>query len=286
MSTDVVSWDEGIARSLTTALQAQLSPFSTLLVARLSDRRPSWSDRWIRFELVPEHRPTPLLPCFSRAATLPALPAAGALVCVRGRWTFRWDRDPSLGFWVEKLTVLREASAPPAPPRNTAPLSPSLRRVALVTSVRSEGVADVRDALQGAAVETDVVSVDLSDVAEVQQVLQQAATRGCEAVALVRGGGMDGADFAVWNSPALSDVITASPIPVLTALGHSRDETRADQAATRAFPTPTALGDFLRAQAPVTISSPPPAARRRVILVWVYGVAGLVLLLVLDRLIH
>lgn len=71
-----------------------------------------------------------------------------------------------------------------------------------------------------------------------------AATRGFDAVVLIRGGGAK-TDLQVFDARAVAEAIARLPIPVLTGLGHEIDEAVADLVAHRSFKTPTAVGDYL-----------------------------------------
>ena len=65
-----------------------------------------------------------------------------------------------------------------------------------------------------------------------------------DAVVLIRGGGSQ-ADLDCFNSYDLAMNIAQFPLPVLTGIGHDRDETIADMVAHRSLKTPTAAAEFL-----------------------------------------
>jgi exodeoxyribonuclease VII large subunit len=65
-----------------------------------------------------------------------------------------------------------------------------------------------------------------------------------DAVAIIRGGGGD-VGLSSFNSYALAREIALFPIPVITGIGHSTNETVAELAAFRNAITPTELADFL-----------------------------------------
>ena len=65
-----------------------------------------------------------------------------------------------------------------------------------------------------------------------------------DAVALIRGGGSK-ADLDCFNGYELAMNIAQFPVPVLTGIGHERDETIADMVAHRRLKTPTAVAEFL-----------------------------------------
>jgi len=69
-----------------------------------------------------------------------------------------------------------------------------------------------------------------------------------DAVVLIRGGGSQ-SDLNCFNSYRLSSCIAQFPLPVITGIGHDRDETVADLVACVSLKTPTAVAEFLIHQA-------------------------------------
>ena len=65
-----------------------------------------------------------------------------------------------------------------------------------------------------------------------------------DVVALLRGGGSQ-SDLNCFNGYCLSACIAQFPLPVITGIGHERDETVADMVACIALKTPTAVAEFL-----------------------------------------
>lgn len=65
-----------------------------------------------------------------------------------------------------------------------------------------------------------------------------------DCVVLIRGGGSR-ADLECFNSYDLAYYITQFPIPVVTGIGHERDESVADLVAAYGLKTPTAVAEFL-----------------------------------------
>ena len=63
-------------------------------------------------------------------------------------------------------------------------------------------------------------------------------------VAIIRGGGAQ-ADFDCFDDYELCKAIARFPIPILTGIGHERDETIADMVAHTKLKTPTAVAEFL-----------------------------------------
>jgi len=65
-----------------------------------------------------------------------------------------------------------------------------------------------------------------------------------DCVAIIRGGGSK-ADLESFNHYDLAYFITQFPLPVITGIGHERDESVADMVAAHGLKTPTAVAEFL-----------------------------------------
>lgn len=65
-----------------------------------------------------------------------------------------------------------------------------------------------------------------------------------DAIVIIRGGGSV-VDLHCFNDYELAKTITLMPVPVLTGIGHTRDETVADIVACRSFKTPSELAKFI-----------------------------------------
>ncbi len=65
-----------------------------------------------------------------------------------------------------------------------------------------------------------------------------------DCVVIIRGGGSK-ADLECFNNHDLAYYITQFPLPVLTGIGHDRDESVVDMVAARGLKTPTAVAEFL-----------------------------------------
>jgi len=133
----------------------------------------------------------------------------------------------------------------------TLPLLP--KRIAIISVQTSKGFSDFRKVidengwgyrffymlfpslLQG---EHAVESI-LGQLARIKKVLHH-----FDAVAIIRGGGGD-VGLTCYNNYELTREIAMYPIPVITGIGHSTNETVAEMVAFRNAITPTELADFL-----------------------------------------
>jgi len=70
---------------------------------------------------------------------------------------------------------------------------------------------------------------------------------GFDVVAIIRGGGSK-ADLGAFDNYRIAYYISQFPIPVLTGIGHDRDESVADLVAAQALKTPTAVAEFIIAR--------------------------------------
>lgn len=126
-----------------------------------------------------------------------------------------------------------------------------LRRIAIISSETAAGYGDFCNQLQqsglpftlrlfpaimqGEQVEGSIISA-LNEIAEQQE--------AWDAVVIIRGGGAV-TDLNGFESYALAANVAQFPIPVITGIGHERDETVIDLVAHTRLKTPTAVAAFL-----------------------------------------
>lgn len=134
--------------------------------------------------------------------------------------------------------------------RNSA-LEPVLvpLHVALVTSMGSAAHADALDELRSAGLGFRVAAIDARTQgpdapAEIASALATAVEREVEVILLVRGGGAR-TDLAAFDTEVVARAIAATPIPVITGIGHEIDRTVADEVAHSSHKTPTAAAASL-----------------------------------------
>ena len=132
------------------------------------------------------------------------------------------------------LEADRKRSLPPLP-----------RRIGVISSPQAAGLRDVLAILGARAPQIEVVLYPTpvqgpQAAAGILAALAAAARRGeCDVLLLVRGGGSI-EDLWCFNDEAVARAIAASPIPVVSGIGHETDFTIADFVADVRAPTPTA----------------------------------------------
>ncbi|MDZ4170369.1 MAG: exodeoxyribonuclease VII large subunit [Coriobacteriia bacterium] len=121
------------------------------------------------------------------------------------------------------------------------------QRIAVVTSPRGKAIHDVLRTLRRRypLAEVLVAGVQVEgDGAERELVggLRTACDAGPDVVLLVRGGGSY-EDLMPFNSEAVARAVAASPVPVVTGIGHEPDTSIADMVADVRASTPTAAAE-------------------------------------------
>ena len=65
-----------------------------------------------------------------------------------------------------------------------------------------------------------------------------------DAVVIIRGGGSE-MDFLIFNQYNLGNIVTKFPIPIITGIGHQKNETIVDLMAHTSTKTPTKTAEFI-----------------------------------------
>ena len=130
------------------------------------------------------------------------------------------------------------------------PLPAHVRRLGVLTSPTGAVVRDILSVLRRRfpLVEVDVLPVPVQGdgaAAQLRAMLQRAADSGRYDVLLLARGGGSLEDLWAFNDEALARAIAASPVPVVSAVGHETDFTLADFAADLRAPTPSAAAELL-----------------------------------------
>ena len=129
------------------------------------------------------------------------------------------------------------------------PLPTHPRTVGVITSPAAAALRDVLSALKRRMPSTQVILYPApvqgpSAAAALTAAVREAGRRGeCDVLLLVRGGGSL-EDLWAFNDEALVRAIAASPLPVVSGVGHETDFPLADFAADLRAPTPTAAAEL------------------------------------------
>lgn len=122
-------------------------------------------------------------------------------------------------------------------------------RVGLVTSRGSAAHADLLAHLRRSGFRFQVKTAHTatqgeSAPAQIRRALDRLGREEVDVIALVRGGGAK-LDLAAFDAEEVGRAVAASPVPVVTGIGHEIDRTVADEAAALSLKTPTAVGEWL-----------------------------------------
>lgn len=133
------------------------------------------------------------------------------------------------------------------------PLSPYPRNIAVVSSSKAAGYQDFINHLIHnpygyvfRPVLFEAVMQGETTAASVTEALDRIADEPdrFDVVAIIRGGGSI-TDLSWFDSYEIAFHITQFPLPVLTGIGHEKDQTVTDMVAWRALKTPTAVAGFI-----------------------------------------
>ena len=130
------------------------------------------------------------------------------------------------------------------------PLPAFARRIAVITSPSGAAVRDVLSVLarRFPLVEADVLPVPVQGdtaAAQIVAMLQRAAASARYDVIVIARGGGSLEDLWAFNDERLARAIAASPVPVVSAVGHETDFSLADFAADLRAPTPSVAAELL-----------------------------------------
>jgi len=154
----------------------------------------------------------------------------------------------------KKQEVIRKLKADGVFDMNRETLLPEVpQRIAIISSETAAGYGDFMNTLignnYGYSFRTKLFpaimqgnGAEASVILALEQIYDSLDDFDC--VVLIRGGGSQ-ADLDCFNSYEIAANIAQFPIPVLTGIGHERDETVADLVANTRLKTPTAVAEFL-----------------------------------------
>ncbi|MNJ93477.1 Exodeoxyribonuclease 7 large subunit [compost metagenome] len=146
------------------------------------------------------------------------------------------------------------------------------RHIAVVTSPTGAAIRDILNVLsrRAKAIQVTVVPTIVQGEAaapQIREALKKAmALPGVDVVIIGRGGGSI-EDMWCFNDEALARMIAASPVPVISAVGHEIDFTISDFVADLRAPTPSAAAELV-AKSNVEIESKLKGLERMLFLSW------------------
>jgi exodeoxyribonuclease VII large subunit len=215
-----------------------------------------------------------------KASMLRFVPRDGALVLVRGRLTV-YEARGDYQLVLEHMEEAGEGALRAAFEALKAKLAaeglfdadrkralPRLpRRLGVLTSPSGAAVRDVLHVLERRfpLLEVDILPVPVQGTAaaaEIRGMLERAAASGRYDVLLLTRGGGSLEDLWSFNDEALARAIAASPVPVVSAVGHEVDFSLADFAADLRAPTPSAAAELLVPDAADLLASLAHSRRR------------------------
>lgn len=130
-------------------------------------------------------------------------------------------------------------------------LPPLAHRLAIISSATAAGYQDFVHQLSGStyAFRLTLFPATMQGAeapASVRRALRAVAQRAADfdAIVLIRGGGAR-TDLLAFDDYTLAAALAKAPLPVLTGIGHERDESLADLVAHTRLKTPTAVAAFL-----------------------------------------
>ncbi|WP_160067944.1 exodeoxyribonuclease VII large subunit [Sphingobacterium bovisgrunnientis] len=151
----------------------------------------------------------------------------------------------------ESILKLQQEDLFDANKRIPFPIIP--KRLAIISVETSKGLSDFYKIINnnpwGYKIETTLYPALLQGDKSIPSIIKQLAviaerTDAYDAVAIIRGGGGE-VGLSSYNNYHLAKAIAIFPIPVLTGIGHSTNETVSEMVAYKNAITPSELADFL-----------------------------------------
>ena len=130
------------------------------------------------------------------------------------------------------------------------PLPPYPRRLAVITSPSGAAVRDVLSVLarRFPLLEVEILPTQVQGAtaaAQIASLVERAGASGRYDIVLVTRGGGSLEDLWAFNDERLARAIAASPVPVVSAVGHETDFSLSDFAADLRAPTPSVAAELL-----------------------------------------
>jgi exodeoxyribonuclease VII large subunit len=197
--------------------------------------------------------------------------------------------------YVMEATVQEQLAQMGCWPPQKRPLPAIIQRIGVVTSRHSDALHDFEDTYRKEG-GTGAIQVENASVqgyqapSQIAQAIERLNRDGkVEVIALIRGGGRED-ELAIYNDIAIAQAICQSAIPVITGIGHQRDDTLADQMADVKAITPTAAALELAKRVPQIAVTPvvpaqvqtPSSGNNKLLIAAVIILAAVILFLLLS----
>lgn len=165
-------------------------------------------------------------------------------------------------------------------PKTKRALPKNIRKIGLVTSKQSDALHDFEDVFRSENGQSAIKVADVrlqgqqapGEIAEAIKRFNQ--DQSVDVITIVRGGGR-AAELAVFDDLLIAEAICRSTIPVVTGIGHQRDNSLADQVADVALITPSIAASHLaKASQPKGETPTPAPVNRR----WDYVIGAAIVL--------
>jgi len=183
-------------------------------------------------------------------------------------------------------TILEQLKAKGVWPRTKLSLPNTITQIGIVTSKQSQALHDFEDHYrhEGGTASCKVIDVRLQG----QQAPREIADainrfnreKQVEVIVITRGGGR-ASELTVFNDPLIVEAICRSTVPIITGIGHQRDDTLADQVADFSAITPTAAASYLAKKQALLPTPTPPQPASNLTLVYVVGFLAVVAIIML-----
>jgi exodeoxyribonuclease VII large subunit len=132
------------------------------------------------------------------------------------------------------------------------PIPDFIQKIGLITSESGAAINDFRKNLGQYGFKINLVDVRVEGDSAEQSIISainwlNKNKPDLDVLVLIRGGGSL-ENFKAFNSEGMAEAIVTSRLPVITGIGHEKDESIADLAADLSLSTPTATAAFIRNQ--------------------------------------
>jgi exodeoxyribonuclease VII large subunit len=170
--------------------------------------------------------------------------------------------------FVMDATVQQQLAQKGLWPKTKRLLPKNIRKIGLVTSKQSDALHDFEDVFRSENGQSAIKVADVrlqgqqapGEIAEAIKRFNQ--DQAVDVIAIVRGGGR-ASELVVFDDLLIAEAICRSTIPVVTGIGHQRDNSLADQVADVALITPSIAASHLAKASQPKGETPTPAPGNR-----------------------